>query len=149
MPWMRESNKNMKNCKWKPSRIQEKSSLTWNEFSSWEKFQQVQFITLTHTKATTRKIDVGLFIFQFSGIFSFPYASDGLQKKIRFLIKRSIQQCSLDIKDFKWEIKLLSSVVLLSYPLWACNKCGAVYKAKVFSIKHSLTWVLVHLTSNL
>lgn len=68
---MRESNKNMKNCKWKPSRIQEKSSLTWNEFSSWEKFQQVRFITLTHTKATTRKIDVGLFIFQFSGIFFF------------------------------------------------------------------------------
>lgn len=78
----------MKNCKWKPSRIQEKSSLTWNEFSSWERFQQVRFITLTHTKATTRKIDVGLFIFQFSGIFSFPYASDGLQKKTLFNKKK-------------------------------------------------------------
>lgn len=107
----------MKNCKWKPSRIQEKSSLTWNEFSSWERFQQVRFITLTHTKATTRKIDVGLFIFQFSGIFSFPYASDGLQKKNPLFNKKKYSTVQSRYQRFQMRNKafVLGRSSILSY----------------------------------
>lgn len=107
----------MKNRKWKPSRIQEKSSLTWNEFSSWERFQQVRFITLTHTKATTRKIDVGLFIFQFSGIFSFPYASDGLQKKNPLFNKKKYSTVQSRYQRFQMRNKafVLGHSSILSY----------------------------------